>query len=220
MRVLLVEDDPMIASAVLIALRDAAYAVDHVADGEAALVAVATHDYDFMLLDLGLPGRDGLGVLAELRRRGDTLPVLVITARDALADRVAGLDMGADDYIAKPFETAELVARMRAVMRRQAGSAASVLTNGHLSLDLVRRVAAIDGQEIRLTAKEFALLQALMLRPGAILSRHELEERVYGWNEQVESNAVEYLIHGLRRKLGSAAIRNVRGLGWSVASAR
>ncbi|ANN77947.1 response regulator [Bordetella flabilis] len=220
MRVLLVEDDPMIASAVQIALRDAAYAVDHVADGESALLAAATHDYDFMLLDLGLPGRDGLGVLAALRNRGDTLPVVVITARDALADRVAGLDMGADDYIAKPFETAELLARMRAVVRRHAGSPMPVLTNGRINLDLVRRVVTVDGLEARLTAKEFALLQTLMLRPGAILSRHELEERVYGWNEQVESNAVEYLIHGLRRKLGSESIRNVRGLGWSVATAR
>jgi two-component system OmpR family response regulator len=220
MRVLLVEDDPMIASAVQTALRDGAYAVDHVADGENALTAASTHNYDFILLDLGLPGRDGLDVLSALRRGGGASPVLIITARDALDDRVAGLDMGADDYIAKPFETAELLARMRAVMRRQAGSSTSILTNGHLSLDLVLRVVTLDGEEIRLTAREFALLQALMLRPGAILSRNELEERVYGWNEQVESNAIEYLIHSLRRKLGGATIRNVRGLGWSVAAAR
>jgi two-component system OmpR family response regulator len=217
MRVLLVEDDRMIATAVQLALRDAAYAVDHVADGDAALLAVSTHTYDFLLLDLGLPRRDGMSVLATLRARGDILPVLVITARDGVADRVAGLDLGADDYIAKPFEIAELLARMRAVQRRQAGSATPTLSNGRLSLDQATRVAVAGDQAVQLTAREFALLQTLMLRPGAILSRHELEERVYGWNEQIESNAVEYLIHTLRRKLGSDAIRNVRGLGWSVA---
>jgi two-component system OmpR family response regulator len=217
MRVLLVEDDRMIATAVQLALRDAAYAVDHVADGDAALLAVSTHTYDFLLLDLGLPRRDGMSVLATLRARGAILPVLVITARDGVADRVAGLDLGADDYIAKPFEIAELLARMRAVQRRQAGSATPTLSNGRLSLDQATRVAVAGDQAVQLTAREFALLQTLMLRPGAILSRHELEERVYGWNEQIESNAVEYLIHALRRKLGSDAIRNVRGLGWSVA---
>ncbi len=218
MRVLLVEDDAMIADAVAAALQDAAYAADCVTDGDAALAALHGHRYDLVLLDLGLPKKDGIAVLRALRGRGDAVPVLVLTARDALADRIAGLDAGADDYLLKPFEMAELLARMRAVLRRKCGSAAPLLGNGHLALDPATRAATVAGAPApALSAREFALLQALLLRPGAILSRSELEDRLYGWGSEVESNAVEFLIHGLRKKLGREAIRNVRGLGWMVA---
>jgi two-component system OmpR family response regulator len=151
-----------------------------------------------------------------LRARGHTLPVLIITARDALDDRLRGLDGGADDYLLKPFEMAELLARMRAVMRRQAGAASSILGNGVVSLDIATKQASAGGVTVQLSNREFALLRALLTRPGAILSRSELEERIYGWGEEVESNAVEYLIHVLRRKLGSEVIKNVRGVGWMV----
>jgi len=217
MRALLAEDDGMIGEAVVNALRDASYAVDWVRDGEAACDALDTHGYDVVLLDLGLPGKDGLAVLRSLRMRGDAAPVLVITARDAIDDRIVGLDAGADDYIVKPFDMGELLARMRAVARRKAGSPHPILSNSRLSLDPATREVSCDGAEVRLTAREFALLQALLVRPGAILSRAELEDRIYGWGEEVESNAVEFLIHSLRRKLGADAIRNVRGVGWLVA---
>ena len=217
MRALLAEDDRMIGEAVVDALKDASYAVDWVRDGEAACDALDTHDYDIVLLDLGLPGKDGLAVLRSRRVRGDAAPVLVITARDAIDDRIVGLDAGADDYIVKPFDMGELLARMRAVIRRKAGSPQPILSNGRLSLDPATREVSCDGADVRLTAREFALLQALLVRPGAILSRAELEDRIYGWGEEVESNAVEFLIHSLRRKLGADAIRNVRGVGWLVA---
>lgn len=217
MRVLLVEDDPMIGSAVQAALKDASYAADWVKDGSAALTALAAQHYDLVLLDLGLPGRDGLDVLRTLRSRASALPVLVVTARDAVDDRVAGLDAGADDYILKPFEISELLARMRAVLRRHGGVATPVLTNAMLTLDPATREASAHGQPpVQLSNREFALLHALMQRPGAILSRTDLEDRVYGWGEEVESNAIEYLIHSLRKKLGSEAIRNIRGAGWMV----
>lgn len=216
MRILLVEDDPMIGAAVLTALKDAAYAVDWVRDGPSASHALAVDAHEGVLLDLGLPGRDGLEVLRRLRNAGNTLPVIVITARDGIEDRIRGLDLGADDYLVKPFDIQELLARMRAVIRRQGGQAAPVLSNGKLSLDPGTRMARTDGVEVQLSAREFALLQALLLRPGTILARSELEERIYGWNEEVESNAVDFLIHGVRRKLGAAAIKNVRGAGWMV----
>ncbi|RXZ39064.1 DNA-binding response regulator [Oxalobacteraceae bacterium CAVE-383] len=216
MRVLLVEDDRMIGEAIVSALKDAAYAVDWVRDGMAALTAVESQDYDVVLLDLGLPGKDGFEALRSIRAKGNPVPLLIITARDALEDRLRGLDGGADDYVLKPFEMAELLARMRAVVRRKGGAAGPLLDNGELSLDPVTREAAIGGHAIRLSSREFSLLLALMVRPGAILSRPELESRIYGWNEEVESNAVEYLIHALRKKLGSAAIKNVRGVGWMV----
>ena len=219
MRVLLIEDDPMIGEEVKRALRAAAYATDWVVDGSQAIVALQTHGYDLVLLDLGLPGRDGHEVLSFVRRRDTTLPVLVVTARDPLDDKVRTLDGGADDHLLKPFEMAELLARMRAVTRRQAGARSPLLSNGELTLDPATREASAGGVTVRLTAREFALLHALMHRPGAILARSELEERIYGWNEEVESNAVEFLIHGLRRKLGPTAIRNVRGVGWMVAKA-
>ncbi len=217
MRVLLVEDDPMIGAVIRDALKDAAYAADWVVDGPGSLSALASHRYDIVLLDLGLPGQDGLEVLKAVRGAGNDVPLLVITARDALDERIRALDGGADDYLLKPFEVSELLARMRAVLRRKGGNAAPFLTNGIVSLDPATREACVAGGEgQQLSNREFALLQALLVRPGAILSRSELEERIYGWGEEVESNAVEYLIHALRRKFGSDVIRNVRGVGWMV----
>lgn len=217
MRVLLVEDDRMIGAAVQQALRDASYGVDWVADGEAALTSLACEEYEMVLLDLGLPRRDGMAVLRAIRAGGSRVPVLLVTARDATEDLVAGLDEGADDYVAKPFQMSELLARMRAVTRRQGPSAGPALSNGVLELDPATHEACAHGRQVRLTGREFALLHALLVRPGAILSRADLERRIYGWNEEVESNAVEFLIHALRKKLGSDAIRNVRGVGWMVA---
>jgi two-component system OmpR family response regulator len=214
MRILLVEDDHMLGAATREALRDATHAVDWVLDGASALTAAQGGEYELMLLDLGLPKRDGLSVLQALRQSGSNLPILILTARDALEDRVRGLDLGADDYLVKPFESAELLARIRAVARRQGGQAQPVLSNGVLELDPVSREVRFLGQTQRLTAREYALLHALLLRPGAILSRSELEDRIYGWNEEVESNAVEFLIHSLRKKLAPDVIKNVRGVGW------
>lgn len=216
MRVLLVEDDRMIGAAVEQALKDAAYAVDWVRDGQSALNTLTSQAYGAVLLDLGLPQRDGMEVLRRLRAGDNPVPVLVITARDTLADRIGGLDAGADDYVLKPFEMGELLARMRAVVRRQGGVAGPVLSNGVLLLDPVTKEVSLDGKQCRLSSREFSLLRALLLRPGAILSRADLEDRIYGWNEEVESNAVEFLIHALRKKLGSNAIKNVRGMGWMV----
>jgi two-component system OmpR family response regulator len=216
-RVLLVEDDPMIGGAIEVALRDAAYAVDWVRDGATASAALDNAEHQAVLLDLGLPRRDGLEVLRRMRGRGDRTPVLVITARDAVDDRIRGLDLGADDYVLKPFDVEELLARLRAVVRRQGGHAASLLSNGVVSLDPQTREARRGEVSQALSAREFALLHALLLRPGAILTRSELEGRIYGWNEEVESNAVDFLIHGVRRKLGADVIRNVRGAGWMVA---
>lgn len=217
MRVLLVEDDRMIGAAVQQALRDASYGVDWVADGEAALTSLACEEYEMVLLDLGLPRRDGMAVLRAIRAGGNRVPVLLVTARDATEDLVAGLDEGADDYVVKPFQLSELLARMRAVTRRQGPSVGPALSNGVLQLDPATHEACAHGRQVRLTGREFALLHALLVRPGAILSRGDLERRIYGWNEEVESNAVEFLIHSLRKKLGSDAIRNVRGVGWMVA---
>lgn len=220
MRVLLVEDDRMIGEAVEAALVDAAYAPDWVRDGQSAIEAVAAQTYDIVLLDLGLPKTDGIQVLRTIRGRNNAVPVLIITARDAVESRIQGLDLGADDYVLKPFEMAELLARMRAVARRKGGVAGPLLCNEVLSLDVCARTVALDGQEIHLSAREFALLHALMIRPGAILSRGELEDRMYGWGSEVESNAVEFIIHALRKKLGNDAIKNVRGVGWLVPKAR
>lgn len=216
MRILVVEDDSMIGEAVCHALKDAGYAVDWVQDGAAALTAVATQEYGTVLLDLGLPGKDGLEVLRAIRARNNPVPVLVMTARDALDDRINGLDAGADDYVLKPFEMRELLARMRAVDRRKDGKASPLLTNGTLALDPATREVTYGTTAVQLSAREFSLLHALLVRPGAILSRSELEDRLYGWGDEVESNAVEFLIHSLRRKLGNTAIRNVRGVGWMV----
>jgi two-component system OmpR family response regulator len=217
MRVLLVEDDRMVGAAVVQALKDAAYAVDWVTDGQTAIEAAEVETYDVALLDLGLPETDGREVLRRFRQRGGRqLPVIIVTARDGIDDRIDGLDLGADDYLVKPFEIRELLARMRAVLRRQGSGSSSVLSNGKISLDPATREAAFCGETSLLTAREFALLQALLVRPGAILSRGDLERHIYGWNEEVESNAIEFLIHAIRKKLGAAAIRNVRGVGWMV----
>jgi len=217
MRVLLVEDDEMIGEAIQAALKDASYAADWVKNGDTALTTLATQHYDLVLLDLGLPGKDGLQVLASIRAKDNPVPLLIITARDGLDDRLLGLDGGADDYVLKPFEMAELLARMRAVMRRKGGHATPLLGNGVLSLDpATKEAVVIGGVTMQLSNREFALLQALLVRPGAILSRSDLEDRIYGWGEEVESNAIEFLIHALRKKLGSDVIKNVRGVGWMV----
>jgi two-component system OmpR family response regulator len=217
MRVLLVEDDAMIGAAIQAALNDAAYAADWVTNGPSALTTLGCQHYDLVLLDLGLPGQDGLEVLRRIRAADNPVPLLIITARDGLDDRLRGLDGGADDYVRKPFEMAELLARMRAVLRRKGGSAALALGNGVVSLDpATREAVVIDRPAVQLSHREFALLHALLVRPGAILSRNALEDRIYGWGEEVDSNAVEFLIHALRRKLGNAVIKNVRGVGWLV----
>jgi len=217
MRILLVEDDQMIGDALCVALRDAAYAVDWVKDGETALRVLDNREHEAVLLDLGLPCRDVLEVLKKLRANDGSLPVIIITARDGVEDRVKGLDLGADDYITKPFDIDELLARLRATLRRQGGQATPLLSNGIISLDPATREACIGDVKCLLSAREFSLLQALLLRPGAILTRAQLEESIYGWNEEVESNAVDFLIHGIRKKLGAEAIKNVRGAGWMVA---
>ena len=219
MRILLAEDDRMIGEAVVAGLKDAAYAVDWVRDGAMATRAAASESYDCILLDLGLPKKDGLDVLADIRR-DSAAPILILTARDDLDSRLRGLDGGADDYLIKPFELAELLARMRAVLRRHGHhSANNELDNGVLTLNPatheVRRHD--DGETRQLTAREYTILHALMQRPGHILSRAELEDKTYGWGEEVESNAIDYLIHALRKKLGADSIRNVRGVGWCVA---
>jgi two-component system OmpR family response regulator len=217
LRVLLVEDDAMIGGAVEAALKDAAYAVDWARSGPAAQAALDCHMYDLVLLDLGLPGTDGAVVLKRIRGNGNPVPLLIVTARDGLEDRLNGLDAGADDYLVKPFDMAELLARMRAILRRKAAAPALVLTNGIVSLDPLSHEARTgEGIPVTLSNREFALLQALLIRPGTILSRADLEDRIYGWGQEVESNAVEFLIHTLRRKLGITVIRNVRGVGWMV----
>lgn len=216
MRILLAEDDQMIGAAVVQALKDAAYAVDWAKDGLTAIDAAAAERYDMVLLDLGLPAPDGREVLKRLRTFAYPLPVIIVTARDGVDDRVNGLDLGADDYLVKPFEVRELLARMRAILRRQGSGAAAVMSNGAISLDTATFEVTHGEETSRLTAREFALLHALMARPGTILSRADLERHIYGWNEEVQSNAIEFLIHAIRKKIGSTAIRNVRGVGWMV----
>ncbi len=221
MRVLLIEDDLMIGDAVQGALKDASFAADWVQNGKTALTTLSCQSYDLILLDLGLPGKDGIEVLKSIRSQNNPVPVVIITARDELDDRIKGLDTGADDYVLKPFEMGELLARMRAVLRRKGGLAAPVLSNGIVSLDPATHEARVnDGDPVTLSNREFALLHALMMRPGAILSRSELEDRIYGWEEEVESNAVEFLIHALRKKLGTEVIQNVRGAGWMVSKGK
>ena len=216
MRVLLVEDDPMIGKSVQQGLRQDGCAVDWVRDARAGELALVTVPYELLLLDLGLPGASGLDLLASLRRAANPIPVLVITARDAVADRIKGLDTGADDYLVKPFDLDELSARMRAVLRRHAGRAAPLLVAGDLQLNPATHELTQNGQPVALSAREFALLQALLERPGTPLSRADLEERLYGWGEEIGSNAVEVHIHSLRRKLGAERIRNIRGVGYLV----
>ncbi len=216
MRVLLVEDDRMIGESVRSALRQEGSAVDWVRDGRAASTSLATEQFDLVLLDLGLPGRDGLDVLREMRAGKNPTPVIILSARDALRDRVAGLDAGADDYVVKPFELDELTARMRAVVRRRSGRAEPALEIGPIRFDPTTREVTRNGEPVPLSAREYALLEALLARPGAILSRAQLEDRLYGWGEAIESNAVSVYIHQLRQKLGADFIRNVRGVGYFV----
>ena len=218
MRILLVEDDAMIGKTLQQALTQDGYAVDRVTDGEAARAAIAAQDaYAMVLLDLGLPRKSGLELLRELRRSGNRVRVLVVTARDAVADRVAGLDAGADDYLTKPFSLDELTARMRALLRRDIRREDNVLRHRDLALDTVTRDVKQAGNPVEVSAREFALLAALLERPGAALSKAQLEERIYRWGEEVESNAVEVHIHNLRKKLGSDTIRTLRGVGYALA---
>jgi two-component system response regulator QseB len=216
MRVLLVEDDRMIAQGLQTALRQDGYAVDWMADGRAAEAALRNARFDLVLLDLGLPERDGLSVLRDLRRRGEATPVIILTARDDTQDRINGLDAGADDYIVKPFDLDEVAARMRSVLRRANGRADPTLRVGDISLNPATHAVERAGVAVQLSAHEYAVLEALLQRPGAILSRTQLEDRLYGWDAPVESNAVEVYIHSLRRKLGSDSIRTLRGVGYFV----
>jgi len=216
MRVLLVEDDPMIAKGLQTALRQDGYAVDGVSDGRRASEALRTESFDIVLLDLGLPGKGGLEVLRGLRGRGDATPVIIVTARDDIRNRIEGLDAGADDYIIKPFDLDEIAARMRSVLRRAAGRGDPCIRHGGISMNPITHAVERDGVSILLSAHEFSVLEALLQRPGAVLSRAQLEDRLYGWSDSIESNAVEVYIHALRRKLGSESIRTLRGVGYFI----
>jgi two-component system response regulator QseB len=216
MRLLLVEDDSMIGEAIRAGLRREGFTVDWVETTAAAGRALGSEPFELALLDLGLPGGDGLAFLKTLRGRGSALPVLIITARDAVAERVAGLDAGADDYLVKPFDLDELAARIRALLRRKSGRTEPHLEHLGVVLEPATHRVTRDGAEVALSPREFALLELLLERPGAILSRAQLEERLYGWGEEIESNAVEVHIHGLRRKLGAPFILTVRGVGYRV----
>ncbi|MDC8759219.1 response regulator transcription factor [Janthinobacterium fluminis] len=219
MRLLLVEDDVMIGEVVLDLLRAEHYAVDWVKDGDMADTALLTQSYDLVLLDLGLPRKDGLDVLRGMRLRKQDTPVLVATARDAVDQRIAGLDAGADDYVLKPYDLDELLARIRALLRRAAGRPEPVFEHQGVRINPLTREVVADGQSVNLSAREWAVLEALIARPGIVLSRAQLEEKLYSWKDEVNSNAVEVYIHGLRKKLGSDLIQNVRGLGYMVPKA-
>ena len=216
MRILLVEDDPMIGDSLRQGLRGEGFTVDWVQDGRSAELALETTGYALVLLDLGLPKKDGLAVLHGWRRRDLTMPVLILTARDAVPDRVKGLDSGADDYLVKPFDLSELLARIRALLRRQAGRARELVEIGGVRLDPAAHTVEYQGEPVALSAREFALLHALLEQPGVVLSREQLEEQLYGWGEEVESNAIEVHIHNLRRKLSPGVIRTVRGVGYRL----
>lgn len=219
MRLLLVEDDTLIGEGVRAGLKLAGFTVDWAKDGQAGALAAANGVYDLIVLDLGLPRKDGLALLHELRGKGNDLPVLVLTARDGIGDRVRGLDSGADDYLVKPFDLDELAARLRALLRRRTGRVEAVIRHGPLTLDPVARRVSLRGEPVMLSPREFALLQVLLERPGAVWSREQLEDRLYGWDEEVSSNAIEVHLHHLRRKLGPKSIRNVRGAGYCVPAA-
>lgn len=216
MKVLLIEDDAMIGESIQIALEAEGIAADWVKDGADAEAALITHVYDALLLDLGLPHKDGIDVLRSLRSRGSTTPVMVVTARDSVSQRVLGLNNGADDYLVKPFDLEELIARLHALVRRARGSIESIYRNGDVVVNTATREVAVAGRQVILSSREWAILDALLARPGAILSRAQLEERLYGWSGDVESNAIEVYIHGLRKKLGQQFIVNVRGVGYMV----
>jgi two-component system OmpR family response regulator len=216
MRLLLVEDDSMIGEIVVETLRAEGFAVDWVRDGESADTALLAHSYDLVVLDLGLPRKGGLQVLRDLRARKQRTPLVIVTARDAVEDRIAGLDAGADDYVLKPFDIDELVARIRAHLRRASGRAEPVYAYGAVTINPATKEVAVDGEPVILSSREWAVLEPLLARPGLILSRSQLEEKLFGWNDEVSSNAVEVYIHGLRKKLGAGIIRNVRGVGYLV----
>ena len=218
MRILLVEDDPMIGKTLHAALQQDRYTVDWVKDGQAAKLALDTADgaYALVLLDLGLPRKSGLDLLKEIRRAGNKVRVLIVTARDVVTDRVAGLDAGADDYLVKPFSLDELAARMRALLRRDVAREDNLLRNGDLVLDPAAHSVTRNAVAIDVSTREFALLAALLERPGTALSKSQLEERLYGWGEEVESNTVEVHVHNLRKKLGADAIRTIRGVGYVI----
>lgn len=216
MRVLVVEDDPLLGDALRVGLAQAGFTADWVRDGRAALVAIATDPFAAVVLDLGLPELSGLEVLRRLRAEGNAVPVLVLTARDAVPDRIAGLDGGADDYLVKPVDLGELAARLRALVRRSAGQAAPVLAVGSLRLDAAAHAVTFRGRDVELSAREFALLHELARAAGRVLSKEQLAERVYGWGEELESNAVEVHVHHLRRKLAPEVIVTVRGVGYLV----
>jgi DNA-binding response OmpR family regulator len=219
LRVLLVEDDALLGDGIRAGLRLADYAVDWVRDGEAARLALLDHDYDACVLDLGLPKKDGLAVLRDLRARGSQLPVLVLTARDTAADKIGGLDAGADDYLTKPFDLGELQARMRALLRRAAGAATPLLTHGAIALDPAARRVTLAGEPVKLSGREYALLHDLLSHRNLVRSRAQLEESLYAWGEEAESNTVEVYIHFLRKKLGADSIETVRGFGYRIGDA-
>ena len=216
MRVLLVEDDLMIGETLNEALQDEAYTVDWVKDGRDAVLTLRVQPYDIILLDLGLPKVDGMGVLTAVRDAKLDTPVLILTARDAVKDRIAGLDAGADDYVIKPFELGEVFARMRVLIRRAQGKADNQISVANLSLDTAHKRVVMDGVPVDLTAKEYMLLTTFMMSPEKVMSKTELEDSLYGWGTEVESNAIEFLIHSLRKKIGQERIKNVRGLGWYI----
>ncbi len=214
MRILIVEDDPLLGDAFRVGLRQAGFETDWVRDGVAAAHALKTEPYGAVVLDLGLPRLEGLELLRRLRAAGNKVPVVIVTARDAVEDRVQGLDSGADDYVVKPVDLQELAARLRALIRRACGEAAPVLRVGELALEPAAHRVTFRGRAVELQAREFALLQELMANAGRVLSREQLEQRLYAWGEEVESNAVEVHIHHLRRKLAPGLIRTVRGVGY------
>lgn len=206
----------MIGEQLLELLRAEGYAVDWVRDGELADTALQTEPYDLVLLDLGLPKRDGMGVLRALRARKQAMPVLIATARDAVEQRIAGLDAGADDYVLKPFELHELLARIRALLRRAQGRAEPVYSHKNVSINPASREVLLEGKPVTLSSREWAVLEPLLARPGLVLSRQQLEDKLYSWKEEISSNAVEVYIHGIRKKLGAGLIENVRGVGYRV----
>lgn len=219
MRLLLVEDDEMVGKSLQRGLVQAGFRVDWVRDGREAELALGHAIHDLAILDLGLPKIDGMKLLETMRKRGNGMPVLIASARDTVRDKIAGLEAGADDYVLKPFDLDELIARVRALLRRHAGSSTPILRCGALTLDPAKRVVTLNDQPVELSAREFGLLEALMLRPGTVISKEKLEESIYGWGEEIASNAIEVHVHNLRRKLGSDRIRNMRGVGYRVAEA-
>lgn len=216
MRVLLVEDDMMIGEVIQLGLRKEGFAVDWVQDVSDAELALSTHPFELLLLDLGLPDRPGIELLKKIRTEGNNLAVLILTARDSVSDRIANLDSGADDYLVKPFDFDELCARIRAVQRRKLGRSEPVLVHGQLSLNPATRECRWQGRIVALSGKESTLLEVLLETPGKVLSREQLEDRLYGWGEEVESNAVGVHIHNLRKKLGADVIRTIRGVGYLI----